>query len=101
MRLSTALFSLLFTLLTVPSFAQAAECEGLARSVIAAATNGKSDPKLESAVQGYADEVSTGTSIKFERLVFTTGASEIVVDALPSYYSAGKCELKSLNITRE
>ena len=101
MRLVTALFSLLLTFLTVAaSAAPAAECEAFAQSVIAVVTHGK-DAKLVSAVQGYADEFSTGTSIKFERLVFSTGGSEITVDALPSYYVQGQCELKSINITRE
>lgn len=102
MRLFAALFSLLFTLLTVQAFAKAPECEGLVRSVISVATQGRADgAKLIGAAQmSVMNEASASNEI-VERLVFTTGASEIVVDALPSYYSKGQCEIKSVNINRE
>jgi hypothetical protein len=101
MRLVTALFSLLFTLLTVPSFAQAVECEALAKAAIAVAMNGKAEVKLLSSIQLDVENPATASIEKVERLLFTTGAAEITVDTLPNYYSNGQCELKSLKILRE
>ncbi len=101
MRLASAVFTVLFTLLTVPSFAQGAECEALARAVIAVAMNGKVDAKLVEAVQMEVLNQATASIETVECLTFTTGAAEIVVEALPSYYAKGICEIKSINVSRE
>lgn len=101
MRSFAAVFSLLLTLLTVASFAQAAECEALGKAVVAVAMNGKGEAKLVSATQLNIDNIASGSLEKVERLVFATSAGEIVVDTLPSYYSANQCEIKNIQITRE
>ena len=101
MRAMAAVFSVLFTLLTVPSFAQAAECEALAKAVVAVAMNGKVDAKVVDVSQLNIENVASGSLEKVERIVFSTGASEIVVDTLPSYYAPGICEVKSVNVVRE
>ncbi len=101
MRSITAHFSSLLTLLTVSSPAQAAECEALARAVIAVGMSGKAEAVLQSSEQLNVENQASGSLEKVERLVFSTGAAEISVDALPNYYSPKQCELKSINIFRE
>ncbi len=101
MRLALKLFTVLFTLLTVPSFAQAAECEDLAKAAVAVAMNGKVDAKLMSVEQLNIENQASGSVERVERLVFSTSASEITVDTLPSYYAQGQCELKNVTVVRE
>lgn len=101
MRLTTAVISLLFTILTVPAFAQAAECEQLAKAVVAVVTNGKADAKVIGSTLINIENVASGSLERVERIVLSTGASEIVVDTLPSYYVPGVCEIKSVQVVRE